>query len=391
MDRTQKMKKTTKTISRSRKYTDQDKLNRLTDIVLDNIDQIYEYFDTEFHKGQKVLFSPCIIHGGDNKSALNLYHNADYRVHYKCRTHGCEEHFGTSLLSMVRGALSHAKYGWQVPGDRMVTFEQTIDFLLDMFKVDFWKLEGSTIDTQNHEFCKVVNNLETEKVKGSISKEFYRSKVEIPSQYFLKRGYSIEVLDDYDVGTCKTYGKPLFNRAVVPVYDDSGEMIVGFSGRSIFERCENCGSYHNPEKECYYFPKWRHTKGFEKEKVLYNYWKAREFIQETGIIVLVESPGNVWRLEEAGIHNSVALFGTTLNPPQRQLIDESGALSIILIMDNDDNNAGQDAAEKIRKQCERAYRIYVVNINKGDVGEMSTNEVTEDILPWINQAKEVYK
>ena len=104
----------------------------------------------------------------------------------------------------------------------------------------------------------------------------------------------------------------------------------------------------------------------------------------------MESPGNVWRLEEAGIHNSVALFGTSLNPPQKQLIDESGALTIILIMDNDENGAGQEAAVKIKEQCENTYRIYVVDINKNDVGEMSTNEVTEDIKPWIDQAKEVY-
>ena len=123
---------------------------------------------------------------------------------------------------------------------------------------------------------------------------------------------------------------------------------------------------------------------------MYNYHKAKEHIASSGVIILVESPGNVWRLEESGIHNSVGLFGTTLNPPQKHLIDESGALTIVIIMDNDDNDAGQKAAEEIKQQLEKTYRVYIVDINKNDVGEMSTNEVTEDILPLINQAKEVY-
>ena len=372
------------------KYKDQSKLNELTEIVLDNIEDIYDYFDVESYRGQKVYFSECFIHGGDNKSALNLYYDADYRVHYKCRTHGCEAHFGTSLLSMVRGGLSHIKYGWSVAGDKTVSLDETIEFLLDRYKLDYNSLADKKVDYGNHDFNRFVNNMYPTKARGKITKDFYRQKVDIPAQYFLQRGYSIEVLDQYDVGTCKTYGKPMFNRAVVPVYDDIGETIIGFSGRSIFEECEKCKSYHDPSKDCFYFPKWRHTKGFEKEKALYNYYRAKDHILSSGVIILVESPGNVWRLEESEIHNSVALFGTTLNQPQKSLIDESGALSVVIIMDNDDNNAGQEAAEKIKDQLQSYYRVYIVDISKNDIGEMSTNEVTEDILPLINKAKEVY-
>ncbi|NDC71851.1 MAG: hypothetical protein EBZ62_00150, partial [Sphingobacteriia bacterium] len=35
--------------------------------------------------------------------------------------------------------------------------------------------------------------------------------------------------------------------------------------------------------------------------------------------IIVESPGNVWRLEENGIHNSVALFGSSLSDRQTDL------------------------------------------------------------------------
>ena len=60
------------------KYKDQAKLNALTDLVVNNIDKIYSYFDTEpSYKNNILIKSPCFIHGGDNPTALNLYYNAD--------------------------------------------------------------------------------------------------------------------------------------------------------------------------------------------------------------------------------------------------------------------------------------------------------------------------
>ena len=63
--------------------------------------------------------------------------------------------------------------------------------------------------------------------------------------------------------------------------------------------------------------KWRHNKDFKTQEHLYNMWFAKEFIQSTRTAIIVESPGNVWRLEEAGIHNSVAIFGTNLSIKQK--------------------------------------------------------------------------
>ena len=387
-----KMVMTTSPSHDSYKYNDQAKLNALTATVVQYIDKIYEYLDTEIeYRNETFIKSRCFIHGGDNPTALNLYPNGDIRVHYKCRTHECEEIFGSSLISLIRGGLSRLRYGWKVKGDKEATFNETIEFILEFTQQDFKNLSSrnSTLDGDKLRFSSLVNGFTMpSQQKEGIQKEFYRSKVEIPSQYYLQRGYSIEVLDKYDVGTCKRPKKSLYQRAVVPIYDDNGEVIVGFTGRSIFNECSQCKHYHDPEKECHFFPKWKHTAGFQKENCLYNYWYAKEHILQSGVVVVVESPGNVWRLEEAGIHNAVAIFGAHLGPNQKKLIDSSGAFSIVCLLDNDE--AGVKGAKKIYEQCSKMYRLYFPKFNANDIGDMNVDNVTSDIKPLITQLGEVY-
>ena len=175
---------------------------------------------------------------------------------------------------------------------------------------------------------------------------------------------------------------------MVPIYDEEGETILGFTGRSIFSECDECSHHHDPKKECHFSPKWKHTAGFNKENCLYNYWYAKDHVLDTGVIILVESPGNVWRLEEAGIHNSVAIFGTHLNQNQKKIIDESGALSIVCLLDNDD--AGVTGSKKIQEMCSKMYRIYFPTLNTNDVADMNVDAVTNDIKPLISKIEGVY-
>ena len=381
---------TTMAKSPSYKYNDQGKLNQLTTLATAHIDQLYDYFGVECsYKNNVLMKSECFIHGGDNPTALNVYYNADIRVHYKCRTHQCEENFGSSLISLVRGALSRYKHKWRAPGDKEATFNEAVEFLLNFLKQDFGKLSREkTGELEKVNFCGLINDFSSpESPLTGITKELYRSSVEIPSQYYLQRGYSIEVLDKYDVGTCKNRGKALYQRASTPIYDRSGEYIIGFTGRSIFDECDKCKHYHNPQQKCGFFPKWKHTSGFKKENCLYNYWYAKDHILKSGVVILVESPGNVWRLEEAGIHNSVAIFGAHLGPNQKKIIDESGAFSIIVLLDNDE--AGIQGAKKIYEQCSKMYRLYFPKIKSNDIGDMNVDAVTNDIKPLIHQIEEI--
>ena len=99
--------------------------------------------------------------------------------------------------------------------------------------------------------------------------------------------------------------------------------------------------------------------------------------------IIVESPGNVWRLAENGIHNSVAIFGSSLSDRQKIILDSSGAMSLVILTDNDD--AGHKAAEQIRAKCKNTYRIFIPPITKNDIAEMSSEDINREIKTYLGK------
>lgn len=163
--------------------------------------------------------------------------------------------------------------------------------------------------------------------------------------------------------------------------------MVGCTGRSIYEKCNTCKCYHNPTEECphedyrWKYSKWKHNTDFKSQNHLYNLWFAKEHILNSNTVIIVESPGNVWKLEENNIHNSVAIFGSSLSDRQKMLLDSSGAMNMIILTDNDE--AGKKAADQIKLKCQNTYRIFIPKISKSDVGEMSTQEINQEIKPLL--------
>lgn len=374
-------------------YKDQSKLAQLCWDVASVIDVVYQHFNIDIsYQNHQMIKSVCPVHGGDNRVACNMYPNGDHVAHWKCRTHGCEEHFGKTMIGFIKGCLSRTKYQWEKIGDQEASFKETIDFMLHITGQKLSDIDGqSSTYIEMSKFSSMIWGMvsDNDHTQTNITRDYFRNNIEIPSQYYLDRGYSKEILDKYDVGFCSTKGKPLYNRAIFPIYNEDQSYIVGFTGRSIFDKCNKCKFYHDPNDRCKFFPKWKHSKGFVKEKWLYNYWYAKDFVKDTKTVILVESPGNVWRLEEAGIHNSVAIFGTALNDQQKDLLDNLGAMGIIIMMDNDD--AGRNASEKITKMCSNQYRIYEPEINRNDIGDIKDYQYLRNLVnPFIYEVKEYY-
>jgi 5S rRNA maturation endonuclease (ribonuclease M5) len=385
------MMRTTMTIKKSRSYN-QQQLKILSDYLCEDIDNLLDNLNVgEYKTFDRMIAMRCPIHGGDNNSACNLYYKGDsYRGNWKCRTHQCEETFKGSIIGFIRGCLSKQN-GWTGPGDPTVSFNDAVEYAINFTKKNPSQIKVSKKEVEKNNFVNIVNNIQTDIRSVDDTPKITRDKIvknlKIPSDYFISRGFSSEILIKYDVGECLSSEKEMGDRAVVPVYDDTHEHMVGCSGRSIFTQCSKCKSYHNLTKDCpnsdylWQYSKWKHNKGFKTQEYLYNLWYAKDYIQQNKNVVLVESPGNVWRLEEAGIHNSVALFGSVLQEKQKLLLDISGAMSIYILMDNDD--AGKRAAQKIYDKCHKTYNVFYIDIDHSDVADMSVAEVKEIILPQL--------
>lgn len=370
----------------------QEQLKEVGNKICDNLDELLDYFDIDYRKTEKLFISSCPIHGGDNKTALNIYPNGEnYRGNWKCRTHQCEHTFMPSIIGFVRGVLSHRKYSWQTNGDRMATFDETIKFIQKFLNQNIDELTASS-PNEKHSFIKKIENIihKPKPLEGTIIRPSVRKSLQIPAKYYLDRGYSKEILDRYDIGLCLTKGKPMYQRVVVPIYDNDNKYMIGCSGRSIFDKCINCGYFHDESYKCptsngWIYSKWKHSKGFRAEDTLYNYWFAKQHISDSKTAIVVESPGNVWRLEENGIHNSVAIFGSNISNKQKLLLDISGAMNLVILTDND--SAGEKAKQQIISKFQQTYRIFCPQISKNDVADMSKEEIKNEIINYLESNK----
>lgn len=383
-------KKKQMTTSQSHLYNAED-LKNLSDALCDKIDELFEYFEIEVRKTSKMFICNCPIHNGDNPSAFNMYpYGESYRGNWKCRTHKCEEIFMGSVIGFVRGLLSSRNTNWKESGDKIVSFADTLKFIEKFLANDQPKVLKPK-NTEKNKFNQIINNLKKNEIKKPIGvpRNKVRKLLTFPCQYYIDRGYSQSILDKYDVGLCLTKGKEMNGRVVVPVYDNDHSLMIGCTGRSIFEKCENCKCYHNTANPCpdlkdrYKYSKWKHNFAFKSQDNLYNYWFAKDHIKNSGIAILVEGPGNVWRLEENNIHNSVAMFGSVLSDKQKLLLDLAGAMTLIILTDSD--SAGETAKKQIVSKCSKTYRIFCPKISKNDVGEMTSEEIQKEIKDYIGK------
>lgn len=360
---------------------DQNKIKRLCDLLCDNIEKVCHYLDIEYSINDKMLVMPCPIHQGDNPSALNIYHVGDnYRGNWVCRTHHCEKVFQPSIIGFMRGVLSAREMRWSKNGDQLYSFHKTLE---QASKIIDTKLDNISVNYQNVEknlFTKNINAMKPLEKSNTnlLSPEIVRSMLKIPCDYYLNRGYSDEILKKYDVGLCDNPQRSMYNRVVVPIYDTDHKHMIGCTGRSIYEACQNCGYHHCNQIECgnietYKHTKWRHNKNFKAKDHLYNLWFAKGHIAKQQSVILVESPGNVWKLEQAGIHNSVAIFGTSFSDRQKMLLDCSGAMNVIIALDPD--NAGIEGSKKIQEKCHRTYNTKIIENLPTDIGDMSIENI----------------
>lgn len=365
-------------------YQDLDVINELMNIACDDPDRLMVELGIDARVQGKKYAGTCPVHGGDNPTAFNFYPDGEVtRGNWICRTRRCHEKVGRNLAKLIQAVKSHQL-------KRKFTWNETVRWLCEFNSMSLKDVKLPTeAQRAKRRASQAVHklNIGPQQKKSGWSRDWIRSKLEIPATYYRDRGYSAAILDRYDVGY---YAQQ--ERVSVPVYDDTYSFCVGFSARSINKECDKCGMYHKAVEKCpdkrnpvevMAASKWRNSKDFEASNYLYNYWFAKKHIEESHTVILVEGPGDVWRLEENGIRISLAMFGVELKEQQRVILDSSGALSLIIMLDND--TAGRQAANELKKKLGRTYRLYFPKFSGHDVGDLNSDLVTKEVEPLIQK------
>ncbi|MFA5669983.1 MAG: toprim domain-containing protein [Balneolaceae bacterium] len=370
-------------------------IKRIKDIAKDKICYLLDILGVE-HDGDNSygslarISAPCPIHGGDNTTAWSWKCSTGY---WKCFTRGCHETYKGDIFGLVRGI--YARSGKQMSFVESVEWvAEKIGYKLANKEIDSEKLDiyNQTLTSNRLKQLKLINTDQSTKILRIDDVK----KMIVPDTYFKKQGFSDRTIEKFNIGFCNTPNKPLYMRAFAPIIDETGEFVIGYTGRSIYPKCSKCSCYHNPEYDCpperkrRYYPKWKHV-GSTMDAV-YNIDKAKNFIAESYTAIITEGPKDVWRLDEAGIHNSVAILGLQIHQKHKQLLQKNGALSLIILVDADP--AGFASIERIKKEFGKSFRLYFLTdkIADGkDPGDLSTDQITKDIAPLIKEIEDVRK
>lgn len=360
-------------------------LELISESMIESIVELFDYFDLEYTDSPRTISFPCPIHGSDSEFSSSIL-KRDVG-NWKCYSAQCHEQYGTSngasIIQFTQALLS-TQY------NKDYSFPEALEWCARFVGIE---ASEATPDSQERlefiKLCKYINRKKQE-TPTFTPRELVRNFLAIPSAYYIKRGYTPEILEKFDVGYCNNEKKPFYDRVVTPFYDDSGRYMVGCSGRSRYERCDQCNLYHSPDVRCPLTKeerlkcmKWKHTSLFKADEYLYNYWNAQEFIKQTGTVILVEGPGDVWRLEEAGIYNSLALLKAALSPGQRMALEASGAINLIVATDMDD--AGNKGARTIIEQCKHLFNTIRLTFEANDPGSLTIEQAKEGFMPVLEK------
>ncbi|HUX35970.1 MAG TPA: DNA primase [Candidatus Paceibacterota bacterium] len=208
------------------------------------------------------------------------------------------------------------------------------------------------------------------------AKDFFKRELEtsqIAKEYISKRGLSNETVEEFELGFAPAGSEALVlhlinsgfhpddilraglsfktdrglqfdrfrGRIMFPIHNHLGKT-VGFTGRILpqFDDGKSGKYVNSPE-----------TPIFAKSKLLYGFWKSKNFIRDTKQAFLVEGQMDFLMSWQAGVKNVVASSGTALTGDHlvaiRRLADQ-----LVISFDNDE--AGRDAGERAIDLAEAA-------------------------------------
>lgn len=348
----------------------QNKIFLSSELLQPYYETILTYLGVEYtHIGNRIS-GPCPIHGGDNPTAWTMWLDG-YSIsgNWKCFTRNCH-HRATSFTGFIAKFMS-AKY------NKRYTEQHAEKWLMKFLNIKDGEI--GSIDAEKLALHRQIQHTPLDPDVICPRSEALKH-LDIPSAYFLTRHYKPETLKFFDVGECVNPRKKLYGRAVVPVYTEDKQGLIGCTSRSTANRCDICGTYHHGNCPTNNLERWKANKWLHlcpRERVLYNSWHARKYIEETNSVIIVESPGNVWRLWEAGYYNCVAVLGASISEYHLNLLNKMMVLNIYVCGDND--RAGRSLVTALKSRCERRFLFNEIKVSGPDIGEMRAEQLRSEL------------
>lgn len=120
-------------------------------------------------------------------------------------------------------------------------------------------------------------------------------------------------------------------RALFPIFEANGRL-VGFGGRRMGEDPDQPKYINSPDSRVY-----------NKSRVLYGLYQAKEAIRKEGHALFVEGYADVVSLHQAGVRTAIATCGTAVAPEHTTLISRFTNRAVLIF---DSDMAGEKATER---------------------------------------------
>lgn len=292
----------------------------------------------------------CPVHQSTDFASSCIYLS---NGNYKCWSRGCDTEIGGNFIHLIKWSLSQGK-------ETLVSWEDVYDFIN----------EGGVAPVRE------VKEFVPEEITYMDPNNYPR--VIIPSQYYIGRGFSAASLKKFEIGMGEKF--PWNTKSVVPIKSEDGRL-MGFSARSIYDKCDKCKFHHSRYEQCIskdhpyasMYRKWYHSSGLKKTYTLYGI----ENVGTTDKIAIVEGPSCVWRLDQFDIP-AVAVLGKSFSQRQSAILKSRGVTRIFLLTDEDE--PGKEFRAKFIEEWHNVYQIYVTTLPKKDVSEMSDEQIKNTIV-----------
>lgn len=249
----------------------------------------------------------CGVPDGDNPSSVIVYTDTPnfYTIAY---TRNIGENNKTDIFDLI-SYIRKEKY-----------FPNNVKWVCDILNISYYnddsQIPQSLVFTMKYLQDKgnIKSECEIEYKNKPLDENILQSYLQLPNKIFTDDGISCFTQNEFEIGY-----DDLSCRITIPIRDEIGTL-VGIKGRSILPDAENKYIYLEP---C------------NKNKLLYNLYKAYPYIQSKNEIIVVESEKSVMKLWQNGVYNSVAIGSHSISEQQVKTIIRLEIQEVVICYDED--------------------------------------------------------